>query len=115
MIAVGICQQSWPIPETIGCEFPLRGIASLKIQQIRFGSGEGARINGLLVGRSGVQFDKIDQHRFVRRLTVVFGLGKNGALVGQRDPCPQLGLPIPQRGTIGLGLCQVILQPLLVA
>jgi hypothetical protein len=48
-------------------------------------------------------------------MTIFVGLGKQGALVWQRDPRPQLGLPIPQRGTIGLGLCQVVLQPLLVA
>jgi hypothetical protein len=36
-------------------------------------------------------------------LTGFFGLGKNGALVGQRRPCPQLGLAIPQRDTMGLG------------
>jgi hypothetical protein len=48
-------------------------------------------------------------------LTIFVGFGKQGALVGQRDPCPQLGLPIPQRNSVGLGLCQVILQPLLVA
>jgi hypothetical protein len=46
------------------------------------GRRKGAGINGLLVGDSAVQFDKIDQHHPVRRLTVVFGLGKKGALVG---------------------------------
>jgi hypothetical protein len=50
------------------------------------GSGSGRRkgtgINGLLVGGSAVQFDKVDQHHPIRRLTVVFGFGKNGALVG---------------------------------
>ena len=35
MIAVAICRQPWLIPETTDREFPLRGIASLKIQQIR--------------------------------------------------------------------------------
>jgi hypothetical protein len=84
-----------------------------------YGSGsswrKGARIDGLLVGNSIVQFDKIDQHQPVSRLTIFVGFGKQGALVGQRDPCPQLGLPIPQRNSVGLRLCQVILQPLLVA
>jgi hypothetical protein len=73
---------------------------------------KGARIDGRFFA---VQFDKIDQHQPVSRLTIFVGFGKQGALVGQRDPCPQLGLPIPQRNSVGLGLCQVILQPLLVA
>jgi hypothetical protein len=49
------------------------------------GSGwrKGARIDGRLFA---VQFDKIDQHYPVRRLTIVVGLGKQGALVRQRDP-----------------------------
>jgi hypothetical protein len=47
---------------------------------------KGAGINGLFFSGSAVQFDKVDQHHPVRRLTVVFGLGKNGTLVGQRDP-----------------------------
>src|SRR5450759_5087997 len=61
------------------------------------GSGrrKGAGINGLLVSGSAVQFDKVDQHQPVRRLTVVFGLGKS-TLVGQRDPRSQHG-PHKQR------------------
>jgi hypothetical protein len=35
-----------------------------------------------------VQFDKIDPHQPVRRLTIFVGLGKQGALVWQRDPRP---------------------------
>jgi hypothetical protein len=51
------------------------------------GSGrrKGAGINGLLVSGFAVQFDKVDQNQRVSRLIVVFGLGKNGTLVGQRD------------------------------
>ena len=45
---------------------------------------KGARIDGLLVGNSTVQFDKVDQHQPVRRLTIFFGFGKQGALVVQR-------------------------------
>jgi hypothetical protein len=47
------------------------------------GSGwqKGARVDGRLFA---VQFDKIDQHQPVRRLTIVVGLGKQG--VWQRDP-----------------------------
>ena len=45
---------------------------------------EGARVNRLLVGLTAVQFDKVDQRQSVRRLAVVFGLGKQGALVGFR-------------------------------
>ena len=55
------------------------------------------------------------KHQPVRRLAVILGFGKNGAFVGQRHPRSSLGLPIPQPGTIGRGLCHVILQPLLVA
>jgi hypothetical protein len=49
------------------------------------GSGwrKGARIDGTLFA---VQFDKIDQHQPIRRLTIVVGLGKQGILVWQRDP-----------------------------
>jgi hypothetical protein len=73
---------------------------------------KGARIDWRLFA---VQFDKIDHHQPVRLLTAFFSLGKNGALVGQRHPCPQLGLPIPQRNSAGLGLDKVVFQPLLVA
>ena len=76
---------------------------------------KGARINRLPVSGFAVQFDKIDQHQPVRRLTILLGRSKLGALVEPRHPYPQLGLPIPQWGAIGLGLCQVVLQPLLVA
>jgi hypothetical protein len=40
----------------------------------------------LLVDLAGVQFDKVDQHQPVRRLTIIFGLGKQDTLLGQRDP-----------------------------
>jgi len=76
---------------------------------------KGARINRLLVSGFAVQFDKIDQHQPVRRLTILLGRSKLCALVEPRHPYPQLGLPIPQWGAIGRGLCQVVLQPLLVA
>ena len=42
---------------------------------------KGARIDRLLVGLTAVQFDKIDQHQSVRRLTIVLRVGKQGALV----------------------------------
>jgi hypothetical protein len=47
-------------------------------QMGKSGSGrrKGARIDRLLVGITDVQFDEIDQQQSVRRLIVVFGLGK---------------------------------------
>jgi hypothetical protein len=47
------------------------------------GSGrrKGARTDRLLVGLTAVQFDEVDQHQAVRRLTIVLRLGKQGALV----------------------------------
>jgi hypothetical protein len=44
------------------------------------GGWKGARID-LLVGLTAVQFDKIDQHQPVRRLTIFPRLSKQGALV----------------------------------
>ncbi len=42
---------------------------------------KGARIDSLLVGLTDVQFDEVDQHQPVGRLTIVFRLGKQGELV----------------------------------
>jgi hypothetical protein len=59
-----------------------------------------SRIDGRLVSRFAVQFDKVNQHQPVRRLTAIFDLGKHGTLVARCHPRSQFGLPIPQRNAI---------------
>jgi len=58
-------------------------------------------------------FDKVDEHQTVRRLTIIFGLGKQSRLVGRCAPCSQFGFPIPQWNATWPGLCQVFFLPML--
>jgi hypothetical protein len=69
-----------------------------------------ARIDGLLVNRFSVQFDKINQHYPVRRLAVIVR-SREGNASGARS----IAFPIPQLSAISRDRRQVILQPLLVA
>jgi hypothetical protein len=87
----------------------------LQISKSGSGRRKAAGVDGLLISGFAVQFDKVDQQQPVRWTAAIFGLAKQGNLVGQRWPRSKLGLSIPQRKAIYLGLCQIVLQPLLVA
>ena len=69
--------QSRPLVAT---EARIPGVGNCQISKSGSGGRKGARID-LLVGLAAVQFDKIDQHQPVRRLTIFLRLGKQGALV----------------------------------
>ena len=62
--------------------FPQAAAGNCQIGKSGSGRRKGTGINGFLLSGSAVQRDKVDQHHPVRRLTVVFGFGENGALVG---------------------------------
>src|SRR6266436_3800547 len=78
--------QSWAGCITNMSGFNLRQAQGMKFSKSGSGRRKGAWVDRWLVGLTAVQFDKVDQHQPVRRLAVGFGLGKQGALVGQRHP-----------------------------